>query len=309
MKLPFYQVIFIYALFPVALLKAEPSYRPYPVDFEALKRHPDEAQVFDRLTKKFETVSLEPAEHEQRMQVIGKVLDLEPQWLDGYWIYAADAYFLGSNVLDPKQHDHARLILSKGLSKLDGCLQRDAKHLLCRFLSAAIQAKIASIDGIFASLKYGKRVRDIWLDVTRSPYDLSLRPNVTLQGSARFALGLFYRLVPDNFIMEWFWGIRGDMKSSIQYHRESLRLDPQNPCAHLMLAVSLLCEVKGDPETSQFKEAMLLLDTAAKEKSVDVAQEVCVADAPRLRLSPKKTCGYTQAKYQDEVPPDQLPKK
>lgn len=292
-----------------ASLFAAPQYKPYPVDFEALKKYPEQAAVYDRLQKKFEATSLTPAEHQSRMEQVAFVLDREAQWLDGYWIYAADSYFLASIVQDPAQYPKARAILVKGLDRLDTCLKRDPQHMMCRFFSASLQAKVASIDGIFASLKHGKRVRDIWLEVMHSPYDLVFRPNVTLQGSARFALGLFYRLVPDNFVMNWFWDIRGNLQTSIQYHREALQLDPQNPCAYLMLAASLLCEVKGDATRPPYSEAMRLLDATMRETPVDVAQEVCIADAPRLRQNPKKTCGYTQAKYQEEVSPEELSKK
>jgi hypothetical protein len=41
-------------------------------------------------------------------------------------------------------------------------------------------------------------------------------------------------------------------------------------------------------------------------KPIDVAQAVCVHDVPKIRSEPKKTCGYTQAKYQDDVKEEDL---
>jgi hypothetical protein len=46
---------------------------------------------------------------------------------------------------------------------------------------------------------------------------------------------------------------------------------------------------------------MNLLDMPGNIKPIDVAQAVCVHDVPKIRSEPNKTCGYTQAKYQDDV--------
>lgn len=301
-------LITIVLLPPSAVTVGAPRYTSYPIDFSGLKKYPEAKATFERLHAKFQTQPLLATEHIQRMETLKAVLEKEPDWYDGYWLYAADAYFLGSMVQDPEQHAAARSDLVKGLEVLDTCLKKQPQQVLCRFFAVSLQAKIASIDGIFASLKHGKVIRDTWLEVINSPYDLRFRPNVTLQGVSRFALGLFYRLVPDLFLMDWIWDIRGNIDTSIRYHREALDYDPKNPCAHLMLAVSLLCKVKGDPKTAEYTEAMSLLAQTESERPIDVAQEVCIIDAPKIRREPQRTCGYTQAKYQDEVKEDELKK-
>jgi hypothetical protein len=290
-------------------LVALPKYPSYPLNIEPLKRFPDVFQRFEDLRKKFEVDALSEQEHRERMALIEKVLVTQPEWQDGYWLLAADSFFLGSNVMHPSDHPGARRDLVQGREALERCMKLKPDHLLCRFLYASIKAKIASIDGIFSSLKHGRTVKDIWLSVVKSPYDMSFRPNVTMQGAARFALGLFYRLVPDSIWVQWIWGIRGNIDTSIRYHRESLELDPRNPCARLMLAVALLCKVQGEAHTPQFGEAMSLLQETAREPSIDLAQAVCVKDAPLIAREPMKTCGYTQAKYQDEIPEEKLREK
>ncbi len=285
---------------------ADSSYAPYPVDLSGLKKYPDALKQFESMHTKFQKAPLLESEHISRMKLLAGVLEKEPNWLDGYWLYAADAYFLGSMVQNPEQHARARSDLIRGIEILETCLKKDPRHILCRFFEVSLQAKVASIDGIFASLRSGKRIRDTWLEVIASPYDIKFRPNVTLQGVSRFALGLFYRLVPDMFLTDWIWGIRGDIDTSIRYHREALTFDPKNPCAHLMLAVSLLCKVKGDPKSPEYAEAMILLSDTEKEKPIDVAQEVCINDAPKIRSEAHRTCGYTQAKYQEDVKEDDL---
>lgn len=290
---------------PLPLLAAS---KVYQLDTAPLLAEPELAKQFQVLQEKFQTEALTPAEHQKRMALLEEVIRKKPDWFDGYSMIAAEAFFLGSSFTDPKDHPTAHKFLEEGETNINECLKRKPENLLCKFFKASLRAKIASIDGIFASLRYGQSVRDAWLEVTRSDTDMQFRPNVSLQGSAHYGLGLFYRLVPNFFLMDWIFKIRGNIDESIRYHRAALKYDGENPCYSLMLAVSLLCKAKGSPTTPEYAEAMALLDVPAHFKPIDVAQAVCVHDVPKIRNEPKKTCGYTQAKYQDDVKEGDLKK-
>jgi hypothetical protein len=277
----------------------------YQLDVAPLQAEPELARDFQALQEKFQVEALTNAEHEKRLAILEKVVRKKPDWLDGYSLMAAEAFFLGSSFTDPKDHPTARRYLDDGEKKINECLKQAPSNILCKFFKASLRAKIASIDGIFASLRYGQSVRDAWLEVVDSKLDMQFRPNVSLQGSVHYGLGLFFRLVPNFFLMDWIFHIRGNIDESIRYHRAAMKFDGDNPCYTLMLAVSLLCKVKGKANTSEYTEAMNLLN-APMPKPIDVAQAVCVHDVPKIRNEPKKTCGYTQAKYQDDVKEEDL---
>jgi len=273
----------------------------YQIDIAPLQAEVELAQQYELLQAKFQNEALTTEEHQKRLAIVQEVLKKKPDWYDGYWLLAAETFFIGSSYTNPKDHALARKHLVVGEAAAVECLKRKPDYLLCRFFKASVRAKIASIDGILASLSYGKMVRKIWQDVVNSGVDFQFRPNVSLQGSAHYALGLFYRLVPNFFLMNWIFGIRGDIDESIRYHRAALKYDGSNPCYQLMLSVALFCKVKGNPKTAEFTEAMKLLEAPAQTKALDVAQAACVHDVPTIRDHPQKTCGYTQAKYQDDV--------
>lgn len=277
----------------------------YQLDVTPLQAEPELAKDFQALQEKFQVEALTNAEHEKRLAILEKVVRKKPDWLDGYSLMAAEAFFLGSSFTDPKDHPTARRYLEDGEKKINECLKQAPTNILCKFFKASLRAKIASIDGIFASLRYGQSVRDAWLEVVDSKLDMQFRPNVSLQGSVHYGLGLFFRLVPNFFLMDWIFHIRGNIDESIRYHRAAMKFDGDNPCYTLMLAVSLLCKVKGKANTPEYTEAMSLLN-APMPKPIDVAQAVCVHDVPKIRSEPKKTCGYTQAKYQDDVKEEDL---
>lgn len=281
--------------------------KTYQIDMAPLLAEPELARDFNVLQEKFQIEALSNAEHEKRLAILEQVIRQKPDWLDGYSLIAAEAFFLGSSFTDPKDHPIARKYLEDGEKKINECVKRAPANILCKFFKASLRAKIASIDGIFASLRYGRPVRDAWLEVVESGMDMQFRPNVSLQGSVHYGLGLFYRLVPNFFLMDWIFHILGNIDESIRYHRAAVKFDGDNPCYTLMLAVSLLCRVKGKPGTKDYSEAMNLLNSPMP-KPIDVAQAVCVHDVPKIRNEPKRTCGYTQAKYQDDVKEEDLKK-
>lgn len=298
-----------FACIAVEVLAAVPSLDvggSYAVDISPFESHPKLASEYQKLHEKFSKQPLSLAEHRRRMDIISELLTENPKWIDGYWLLATDTFFMSAELAFFKKFEEAKNLLNEGLQATGTCLEIDKKQFLCSFFEAALIAKKASIDGIFSSLSQGKKVHDLWEDVIKAKKNIVFQSNVSLLGSAHYGLGLFYRLVPDFFLIDWFWGIRGNLDKSIEHHRLALRYDPENPCANLMLAVSLLCKANGDLASVEFQEAQHLLKKAEDSPAIDLAQQVCTQDVPNIRKHPDRTCGYTQAKYHEKKSEDEL---
>jgi hypothetical protein len=237
--------LILLGLFSVSSTVFGKNYELYQVDVSPMELIPDGARTYKQLQETYETQPLSREEHRWRIDFLKKILQQKPEWLDGYWLLAGESLQLGSSYLDPDQHAIARDILVDGKSATENCLKQNPQQILCQFLNGSLTARIASIDGVFASLRYAQDVHDTWLKVTRSQVNLQFRPNVSLQGIAHFGLGVFYRVVPDLKIIEWLFGVRGNIDTSIDFHRKAATFDLQNPCNRLMLAVALLCKIKG----------------------------------------------------------------
>lgn len=281
----------------------------YEIDIRPLHFDAKKASEYVKLQKKSERTPLTAKEHNLRLDIVGEALNQKPDWLDGYWMLATDAFFLGTQLGFDKQYTEAEKVLEKGIKATTSCLDRDKDNFLCGFFHAALLAKYASIKGIFSSLGYGKTVRDQWLKVVEQDKNMSFRSNVSLQGSAYYGLGLFFRLVPDFFLVEWLWGIRGNLDQSIAYHKKAAEFDRTNPCANLMLAVALMCKSQGEKNKKEYKEALTYFAKAEKLSAIDISQEICQKDAQILRDQPNKNCGYTQAKYHNPAKEEDLLKK
>lgn len=288
-------------IFLVTTLNSSYGMSEYKINLKPFMTLAEPFARYSELQKKFDKGPLSISEHKERINILEGVLKKKPEWIDGYWMMASESFVLASSFPDPETPE-VRRILQEGQDYADLCIQKVPSQRLCKFFRASLLAKIASIDGIFASLRHGKEIHDIWQEVTSSEYNFSFRPNVSLIGSAYYGLGLFYRLVPDNFLIDWFWDIRGNKDTSVSLHKKAIEYDKDNPCSMLMLSVALLCRHGSSEEKSEVQEAFKLLKRIQAIEPIDIPQAICKADSVNIAKNPNKTCGYTQAKYQEDEP-------
>ena len=289
-----YLVLLLYT----AILSAAP--REYQIDLKPFEKFTDNYARYRSLAKKFETGPLTIPEHYERIKILDQVISKKPAWLDGYWLLASESFIIASTLPNPAKNPEVLEVLQTGMSKLEVCLAKDGDHPLCNFFKASLAAKLASIKGVFASLKAGKQIRDTWLKTLDENIQFSFRPNVSLIGSAYYGLGLFYRLVPDSVLIDWLWDIRGNKKQSVTYHRKAVEIDTANPCSLLMLAVAILCAEGDDKGSKSLAEAQEIFSRIDKIAAIDGPQEACKRDSFKVRSNTGRVCGYTQAQYQEE---------
>ena len=272
----------------------------YQVDRSVFQKHPDIAASYLHLQEGFEKGTLTRAQHHTRMEALRSLLQREESWVDGYWLLSAEAFVLASSYEKPKELASSLPILEDGISAAERCLHIEAGHVMCKFFLASSMARKASIQGIFASLRLGQRIHDLWMDVLASPYDFWFRPNVSLQGSVRYGLGIFYRLVPNQWLMETVFRIRGSLDKSVNLHREAVTINPEDPCARLMLGTALLCRCRGDHKDKDCHEGLAWLEKAHQSEALDLNQRLCQRDGIRLIKDQDLACGYTQARQVED---------
>ncbi|MFT3773289.1 MAG: hypothetical protein QM820_48540 [Minicystis sp.] len=278
---------------------AEDKYIPYPVDLKPMDKYPELSKEWnDNKTKYADTVMPE-AVLKRQLEIIESMSAKEPNWNDGLWMVADIAFQLGASYTSEKDLPFARSVFVRGQKAGEKCLEKQADHPICQLYLGAMIGKIASIDGIFSSLKKAKQVEKMWTDVTKSKYNYRFGESSSLQGNARYALGMFYRLVPDFFLMKWLFDVKGDIKKSVQYHREAIALDPPNPCSKIMLAASILCSVKGDTKSEEGQEGLRHLRDARQLDAKSMVSKACQNDTTRLEKEPGKACGYETARQQE----------
>jgi hypothetical protein len=272
----------------------------YTFDDQPLKKHPAEAAEYEKIRSESQE---KPATREllkRQFELLSQLSQDEPQWVDGYWMQSEAAFQYGNSLTDPKDRDLARTIFVKGQAAGESCLKLAPENPLCKMFLGAAMGKIASIDGVFSSLKKAKTIERLWLEVIQSGKNHPLSPSNTLQGAARYALGIFYRLVPDSTILKWMFGVKGSLDKSIEMHQAALDEDGPNACNLMMLGVSQLCSAKGDAKSSLGKEALDNLAKAKMQKVNNALAMTCVSDIPEIEKTPSLACGYETSRQQEE---------
>ncbi len=278
---------------------AEDKYEPYPVDMKPMDKYPElHAEWKANKTKYADEAMPEPVLKRQ-LEIIESISAKEPTWVDGLWMVADSAFQLGASYTSEKDLPFARSVFVRGQKSAERCIEKKADHPICALFLGAMLGKIASIDGIFSSLKKAKQVEKLWLSVVNSKYNYRFAESSSLQGSARYALGMFYRLVPDFFLMKWLFDVKGDISKSVQYHKDAIAVDPPNPCNKIMLAASLLCSAKGDTTSGAGQEGLKHLRDARQMAAKSMVSRACQNDTARLEKEPGKACGYETARQQE----------
>lgn len=275
------------------------KYEVYPYDASGFERHPELHKEWSNLREQWTGKAAPSDVLKRQMELMETLASREPKWIDGYWIASDASFQYGNSFQDKKDFPVARAAFVKGKTFAEKCLKSKPDNPLCKFYLGVNLGKIASIDGIFSSLKNAKLVEKLWTETVESRYQHNFGPNSSLQGAARYALGLFYRLVPDLTLLKWLFGVKGDISKSVAYHKEALELDPPNVCSRTMLAVAYICEGKSDFSTPSGKAGLAQLKEAKKLPVSSALFASCAKDLNRLEQDPKLACGYETSRQQE----------
>ncbi len=285
-------------------------YKTYPFDYKTLESYEEQWQ---RYIARYESLKganrqFTREERQELIDLIQGIHEKEPQWIDGYWLLASEKFQLASSFDSEEDLPLARKILAEGRDTARQCLKIQPENPMCKFFLASSLGKIGTIDGVFASLKGAKEVHDLWQDVKESDYNHYFTERISVQGSVRYAFGIFFRLVPDWFLVGFLFDVRGDLDASIKNLREAIIIDGAFPCSRLMLAASLFCRADGDRKSRDFKDALKQIDLIAEMGNMSVQSQTCKRDALKMKQEPSRGCGYSTAKQQDQGEEDSLKK-
>lgn len=163
------------------------------------------------------------------------------------------------------------------------------------------KARLGTTRGVLSSLFMAKEIEEVWLRVAQSDYRYSsLGGQEMLPCDAELTLGIFYRLVPDWWIVKVLAGTRGDLDKS---HERLLAADacyPDRVGVVKELGVTELCigtKRKGD-------EAMLAAGRATLERMLALPAETPsdVIDQRHARMlleDPELACEYSRDGQQE----------
>lgn len=192
-----------------------------------------------------------------------------------------------------EQYDYALAMLDEGIAA-----DPSDKHL--HFARGVVLARIGTTRGVLASLRLATEVEGAWLETVESDFVYhSIGTQEHLPCDAYLALGIFYRMVPDSWIVKALAGTKGDLERSLQMQEKGVACSGDRIRNLKELGVTQLClgQKKKDPELIAAGKASinryLGLTPTMEAEVVDIKHGVLLLKDPSL------ACEYSRDGQQD----------
>ena len=234
------------------------------------------------------------------LELAQKRLAENPQDPALYWMVVrfmfeyGEAYERDDTSIDKLAHYAAMVeIAEKGLE-----VAPTDPHI--RFAHGIALGRLGTTRGVLASHWSAKTIEGDWLYVADSGLTYSsLDNNEMLPCDAYQALGIFYRLVPDWWIVQVLAGTRGDLDKSLALTRKAVECGPDRIGAMKEYAVTQLCIGKKRRDDALLAGGKETLRALQKLPPGNPTDQIDVAHAALLLADPGIACEYSRDGQQD----------
>lgn len=187
----------------------------------------------------------------------------------------------------------------QAVSEAGLALAPDHAHL--HFALGIALGRLGTTRGVLKSLFLAKDVEQAWLRAATSGYAYrSINGGEQLPCDAQQTLGIFYRIVPDWWIVKVLAGTRGDLDASLRWLEEANRCSPGDIGIVKELGVTQLCIATTRDEAEMLERGRATLRGAlripAREASTDRIDHDHIR---RLVEDPSLACEYSRDGQQE----------
>lgn len=229
-----------------------------------------------------------------------------------YWMLAEANYDIGE--LLPEDEVAGRTALyEEMITVARRCVTEvDPKNGACWHFYATGKGRLSTTRGLLDSMFEAKDVENAWLKAWElQPKDV-LPNGDPMTANIAYGLSVFYRMVPDLWIVKLVIGTRGDIDKSLDYVRKASTIQPWRLELQKELAVTLLCRAeKKDDEENRAEGMAILRRIVAGEFDAGDPRAFNAIDrrhAAELLERPERACGYSRDGY-EEVDMDEAEKR
>ena len=153
--------------------------------------------------------------------------------------------------------------------------------------------------GIFNTLSKGAVVEGAWLRAVSTKSHYRFPSANTSLGATYYGLGIYYRLVPDSWWLDLFFGIRGDINRSIKYLERALGTKTDQVELYTELAAANFCKYDREDSVAAKEAADRWLAGCLKLTPKDPLNELSQKDCLVLKKDPDLGCGYSRDGQQE----------
>lgn len=220
-----------------------------------------------------------------------------------YWMLAEANYDIGE--LLPEDDIAGRTALyEEMITVARRCITEvDPQNGACWHFYATGKGRLSTTRGLLDSMFEAKEIENAWLKAWKLQPKEILPNGDPMTANIAYGLSVFYRMVPDFWIIKLLIGTRGDIDKSLDYVRKALEIQPWRLELQKELAVALLCRAEKKGSEKNRAEAMAILRRIiAGEFDAGDPRAFNAIDrrhAAELLQRPERACGYSRDGYED----------
>lgn len=206
-------------------------------------------------------------------------------------------YLEGNETMSKKERE---AIYTRNLGLLDEGIAADPSDAHMKFARGVVMARLGTSRGVLASLGMAKDIEQAWLDTVASPYRYhAIGEEEQLPCDAYLALGIYYRMIPDSWLVNMIAGVRGSLDKSLEMHEKSVACSGPRIRSLKELAVTQLCKGTTNKDPVMLAAGVATINRYLTLKPSMEADIIDLKHAGRLLGDPNLACGYSRDGQQD----------
>ncbi|TVQ88798.1 MAG: hypothetical protein EA397_16505 [Deltaproteobacteria bacterium] len=183
---------------------------------------------------------------------------------------------------------------------LNKALELDPNNAHLLFNRGIALGRLSTTKGVLSSMVNLKTVQNDWLAAAAAPYRYSsLEEAEHMPCSVYQTLGIFYRLVPDSWLVGVLAGVRGDLDKSLMWLEKADSCRPNRIGVLKELGATQLCigDRRKDPAMTERG-----LTTLRRIEGIQSGHTLTAIDKRHAKMmidDPTKACGYSRDGQQE----------
>lgn len=240
------------------------------------------------------------ARFEEGLKLVNQRLATNPNDPVLYWMKVRFMYEIGEKFQRTDKSIDKAAFYQDMIDTADKGLKLAPGDIHLRFGRGIAMARLGTTRGVLASLFMAKDVESDWLAAASGKYVYSsLGEREVLPCDAYHALGQYYRLVPDWWIVQAIAGTRGSLDKSLQYSLKAVQCKPEDIDNWKELGVTQLCIGDSNDDPAMIEKGKASLRTAMAFPTVMERQRIDQRHCQMLIDDPSLACEYSRDGQQD----------
>ena len=214
------------------------------------------------------------------------------------WLIAKNAYFRAEKMPEDATEEKAA-ILERGFSFAERCVELAPKDINCLLHFGTLLGRVSTNRGIISSAANGDDVEDHWLRALETKEHYRFPSANTSLGAVNYGLGIFYRLVPDSWIMSLLFGVRGDIGKAVKHLQAAMKTKADEVELYTELVAASYCKAERDDDDAALKLGHDYVKQCQTKPATSVLRKLSQSHCGELRDNPGLGCGYSRDKQQE----------